>query len=177
MPTALIALAACGLNFARLYRWAGERATTEPLVLILHVAYAFVPLGFVLLALAILTPWLVDPSEALHGWTAGAIGVMTLAVMTRASFGLTGRPLTATRPIKFIYAAAFVAALARIVAAFDVLREPMLHISATAWVLAFGGFVSFMRRCMRGGAHDVARRLPAQGRTPGRRLVAPARRR
>ena len=141
MPTALIALAACGLNCARLYRWAGERTAAEPLVLILHVAYAFVPIGFLLLAPAILAPWLVAPTGALHGWTAGAIGLMTLAVMTRASLGLTGRPFTATRPIKFIYAAAFVAALARIVAAFDVLREPMLHISATAWVLAFGGFV------------------------------------
>jgi uncharacterized protein involved in response to NO len=66
---------------------------------------------------------------------------MTLAVMTRASLGHTGRPLTATRPIQFIYVAAFVAALARIVAAFDVLREPMLHTSATAWVLAFAGYV------------------------------------
>ena len=138
MPTALIAPAACGLNFARLYRWAGERTTTEPLVLILDVAYA---LGFLLRALAILTSWIVVPSEALRDWTAGAIGLMTHAVMTRASLGLTGRPFTATGPIKFIYAAAFVAALARIVAAFDVLREPMLHISATAWVVAFSGFV------------------------------------
>ena len=59
----------------------------------------------------------------------------------QASLGHTGRPLTATRPIQFMYVAAFVAALTRIVAAIDVLREPMLHISATAWVLAFGGFV------------------------------------
>ena len=141
MPTALIALAACGLNCARLYRWAGERTAAEPLVLILHVAYAFVPIGFLLLALAILTPWLVAPTGALHGWTAGAIALMTLAVMTRASLGHTGRPLTATRPIQFIYACALIAALARIVAAFDVLRKPMLDLSVTAWVLAFGGFV------------------------------------
>jgi uncharacterized protein involved in response to NO len=141
MPTALIALAACGLNCARLYRWAGERTAAELLVLILHVAYAFVPIGFLLLALAILTPWLAAPTGALHGWTAGAIALMTLAVMTRASLGHTGRPLTATRPIQFIYACALIAALARIVAAFHVLREPMLHLSATAWVLAFGGFV------------------------------------
>ena len=140
-PTGLIALAACGLNCARLYRWAGERTAAEPLVLILHVAYAFVPIGFLLLALAILTPWLVAPTGALHGWTAGAIGLMTLAVMTRASLGHTGRPLTATRPIKGIYVAALVAAFARILAAFEVLREPMLHISAAAWVLAFGGYV------------------------------------
>jgi uncharacterized protein involved in response to NO len=101
-PTAIIALAACGLNVVRLYRWACERTVTEPLVLILHVAYAFVPIGFLLLALAILTPWLVPPTGAVHGWTAGAIGIMTLAVMTRASLGHTGRSLKATRPIQFI---------------------------------------------------------------------------
>ena len=72
---------------------------------------------------------------------------MTLAVMTRASLGHIGRPLTATRPIQFTYVAAFVAALARIMGAFDVLREPMLHISATTWVLAFGGYVVVMGRC------------------------------
>jgi len=141
MPTALIALAACGLNCARLYRWASERTAAELPVLILHVAYAFVPIGFLLLALAILTPWLVAPTGALHGWTAGAIALMTLAVMTRASLGHTGRPLRATRPIQFIYGCALITALARIVAAFDVLGEPMLHLSAMAWVFAFGSFV------------------------------------
>jgi uncharacterized protein involved in response to NO len=141
MQTALLALAACGFNVVRLSRWAGERTAAEPLVLILHVAYAFVPFGFLLLALGILMPGLVAASGALHGWTAGAIALMTLAVMTRASLGHTNRPLTATRPIQFIYLAALIAALARIVAAFGVLREPMLHLSATAWVLAFGAFV------------------------------------
>jgi uncharacterized protein involved in response to NO len=139
--TALFAFTACGFNVVRLSRWAGERTAAEPLVLILHVAYAFVPFGFLLLALGILMPWLVAASGALHGWTAGAIALMTLAVMTRASLGHTNRPLTATRPIQFIYIGALIAALARIVAAFGVLREPMLHLSATAWVLAFGGFV------------------------------------
>lgn len=138
--TAGLALIAGALNVARLARWAGERTAKEPLVLILHVAYAFVPIGFLLLALSIAAPALVASSGALHGWTAGAISLMTLAVMTRASLGHTGRPLTATRPIQLIYAAAIVAALARIAAAFAILREPMLHVSAIAWVLAFGGF-------------------------------------
>ena len=125
----------------RLYRWAGERTAAEPLVLILHVAYAFIPLGFLLLALGTLAPGLVARTGALHGWTAGAIGLMTLAMMTRASLGHAGRPLTATLPIQFIYVAALTATLARVAAAFSLLREPMLHLSATAWVLAFGGFV------------------------------------
>src|SRR5690606_1380010 len=141
LPTALLAFVAFGLNGARLSRWAGDRTVAEPLVLILHLAYAFVPIGFLLLAVSIVLPEFVAPSGALHGWTVGAIGVMTLAVMTRASLGHTGRPLTATRPIQLIYAAALVAVLARIAAAFDVLWEPMLHVSATAWVMAFAGFV------------------------------------
>ncbi len=139
--TAILALAVAALNVVRLGRWAGERTAADPLVWILHVAYAFVSIGFFLLALGIVRPDIVAQSGALHGWTAGAIGIMTLAVMTRASLGHTGRPLTATRPIQFVYLAAIVAALARIAAAFDLLREPMLYLSATSWVAAFGGFV------------------------------------
>jgi uncharacterized protein involved in response to NO len=108
----------------------------------LHIGFAFVPLGFALVALAIARPDLVAPTGALHAWTVGAIGVMSLAVMTRASLGHTGQPLTATRPIQAIYAAAALSAIARIAAAFDVLREPMLHTSATLWVLAFSGFIA-----------------------------------
>ena len=140
LATVILALVAGVLNFARLARWAGDRTTAEPLVLVLHVAYAFIPLGFVLLALGMIAPNVLAPTGALHSWTAGAIGLMTLAVMTRASLGHTGQPLTATRGIQLIYLAVFVAALARIVAAFDVAREPMLHLSATAWVLGFAGF-------------------------------------
>jgi uncharacterized protein involved in response to NO len=139
--TAALALAAGCLNVARLTRWAGERTAAEPLVLILHVAYAFVPIGFFLLALSIVGSGLIASAGAVHGWTTGAIGLMTLAVMTRASLGHTGRPLTATPAIQLIYMAAATAALARIAAAFDVMREPMLHLSAAAWVTAFGGFV------------------------------------
>ncbi len=110
-------------------------------MLILHVAYVFVPIGFALLAAGILAPSTVAPTGALHGWTAGAISLMTLAVMTRASLGHTGQPLAATRGITLIYVAALVAALARIAVAFGILREPMLHLSASAWVVAYGGFV------------------------------------
>jgi uncharacterized protein involved in response to NO len=136
-----VSFAAGLLNFVRLGRWAGDRSGAEALVFILHIAYAFVPIGFLLMALGILAPGIVAPSGALHGWTAGAIGLMTLAVMTRASFGHTGQPLTAAPAIQFIFVVALVSAIARIVAAFGFFREPMLHLSATGWVLAFGCFV------------------------------------
>lgn len=67
--------------------------------------------------------------------------MMTLAVMTRASLGHTGHPVTASWPIALLYAAAFISATTRILAAFEIARMPMLHVSAAAWVLAFGGFV------------------------------------
>ena len=139
--TAVLAAVAGLANGVRLSRWAGERTAGEPLVLVLHIAYAFVPLGFLLLALAIAAPGVLAVSGALHGWTAGAIGLMTLAVMTRASLGHTGRNLKATPPILMIYGGAIVAALARIAAAFGIASGFTLHLSACAWVVAFGGFV------------------------------------
>lgn len=129
------------VNVVRLGRWAGDRTVAEPLVLVLHVAYAFVPIGFLLLALSILLPDVIPASGAVHGWTAGCIGLMTLAVMTRASLGHTGRPLTATRGIQAIYICAAISALTRVLAAFGVWRGLLLDIAAVAWVLAFGGFV------------------------------------
>ena len=139
--TAALALGAGLLHALRLARWRGYRTASEPLVLVLHIAYAFVPIGFLLVAASIAFPALLTASGALHGWTAGAVGLMTLAVMTRASLGHTGRPLTATAPTQLIYVAALVAALARIVSALGLAREPLLHLSAAAWVMAFAGFV------------------------------------
>ena len=77
----------------RLGRWAGDRTIADRLVLGLHVAYAFVPAGFLLLGASMLWPADVPASAGIHAWTAGAVGLMTLAVMTRASLGHAGRPL------------------------------------------------------------------------------------
>lgn len=139
-PTAALAVLAGLLHAVRLGRWAGYRTVAEPLVLVLHAAYAFVPIGFLLLALAVATPGLVVAAGALHGWTVGAIGTMTLAVMTRATLGHTGQALVATPATRLIYAAIIVAAVARIITAFDIWREAFLTVSAVAWVAAFGGF-------------------------------------
>ena len=138
--TAASAAVAGGLHSLRLARWAGYRSVAEPLLVVLHIAYAFVPLGFFLLALGIVAPSLVLPAGAVHGWTVGAIGTMTLAVMTRASLGHTGQALVASRSTQFIYAAIVGAAAARVLSAFDVWQDMTLSISATCWVLAFAAF-------------------------------------
>jgi uncharacterized protein involved in response to NO len=140
-PIVGVALICAGLfNAARLARWAGERTPGEALVLILHLAYLFVPLGFILSGLAALTPE-VSLSAGLHAWAVGAIGTMTLAIMTRASLGHTGRALHASRGTQVVYAAVFVAALARIAAALAPQWSfALLHVAAFAWLAAFLGF-------------------------------------
>jgi uncharacterized protein involved in response to NO len=132
-------LAAALMHAVRLARWAGDRTLRDRLVLVLHVGYAFVPLGFLLVGLGALG--LVAPSAGIHAWTAGAVGTMTLAVMTRASLGHTGRALKASWPTQTIYALVVVAALSRIAAALIPLAAtPLLHVAACAWAGAFLGF-------------------------------------
>ena len=91
------------LQIARLARWAGDRTFADRLVLVLHVGYAFVPLGFLLIGTSAFTA-AVPASAGIHAWTAGAIGLMTLAVMTRATLGHTGQPLQAGAATQAIYA-------------------------------------------------------------------------
>jgi len=135
-----VALALAGLlHFVRLARWAGERTLSERLLLILHVGYAFVPLGFLLNALAAFG--YVLPSAGIHAWMAGGAGIMTLAVMTRATLGHTGQELTASAATQTIYAAIVIAALARICAVLNPAHgEVLLHVAAFAWVVAFLGY-------------------------------------
>ncbi len=133
-----LALVASGLNAARLVRWRGMSVRAEGLLLVLHVAYGFVALGFLAIALAA-TGWLL-PVSALHVLTVGAIATMMLAVMTRATRGHTGRPLTASGWTMLSYFSLFAAALARPLA--DMTDQPwLMEVSGALWILAFGVFV------------------------------------
>jgi uncharacterized protein involved in response to NO len=129
------------LNVVRLGRWAGDRTWRDRLVLILHVGYAFVPLGFLLSSAAALD--IVMTSAGVHAWTVGAAGTMTLAVMTRASLGHTGSALAASPMTQVIYGGVVVAALARICASLEPgSSEVLLHVAAIFWCTAFFGFAA-----------------------------------
>jgi len=135
-------LLACGfMHIVRLVRWTGYRTFADRLVLILHVAYAFVPAGFILTALSALD--LIAASAGIHAWTGGAIGTMTLAVMSRATLGHTGRRLEASAATHLIYASVIVAALARVCAALEVDHTgALLAVAGIAWAAAFLGFAA-----------------------------------
>ena len=140
--TGVLLMVAGLLQAIRQLRWAGDRTIADRLVLVLHVAYGFAPIGFLLLGAAALWSSTWPKSAGVHAWTTGAVGLMTLAVMTRASLGHTGQNLVALVPTQLIYLCALTAALARIYAAF----EPSVlayHVAAAAWFLAFGGFAAY----------------------------------
>lgn len=141
IPLGIALLAAGCIQAIRLARWAPDRTLAEPLVAVLHAAYAFVPIGFLLAGMATLTG---DPGwhqAAIHAWTAGAIGLMTLAVMTRASRGHSGRPLTAPLGTTLVYGAIGLSALVRIaVALLPATTIWLLPLSGLLWCLGFLGF-------------------------------------
>jgi uncharacterized protein involved in response to NO len=140
--TGVLLIIAAVVQAARLGRWAGERTWREPIVFILHVGYAFVPLGALALGIAILWPAIIVPTAALHLWTTGAIGTMTLAVMTRATLGHIGHVTEAQPPTIVIYGAILFAALARVAAPLLLgIYYPLLTAAAIGWIVAFGGFV------------------------------------
>jgi uncharacterized protein involved in response to NO len=128
---------------ARFARWRGTATWREPLVWILHLGYAWLALGFVLLALGSVVATL-PPTAALHALTVGAVGTMTLAVMTRASLGHTGHPLTASRGTTLIYLLVTLAALLRLIAPLGgSYYLALLVLAGAAWSGAFGLFVLF----------------------------------
>jgi uncharacterized protein involved in response to NO len=135
-------LAAGALQLARLARWEGRQTLAEPLVWVLHLGFLWLPLGLILLGLAALLPTLVPATAGLHALTAGAVGSMTLAVMTRATLGHTGRELRADAATTAIYFAVAAAAATRVAAgAVPEAYTALLWGSGLLWTLAFGLFV------------------------------------
>jgi uncharacterized protein involved in response to NO len=125
--------------FARLSRWRGVATVREPLVFILHLGYGWLAAGLLLLGLGGFFEWL--PAGApLHALTVGAIGTMTLAVMTRASLGHGGRPLVAGGGTLAIYALVALAALLRVAAPLTAYPLHLTSLAGLAWCAAFALF-------------------------------------
>jgi len=106
-------LAAGTVNLGRLLRWYGWFTWREPLVLSLHLGYGWLTLSMLVLGCALLGIGLAK-EDAVHALTTGAVGVMTLAVMTRASLGHTGRPKHAGPATVCIYGLVTLGAIVRV---------------------------------------------------------------
>ena len=121
------------VNLIRLSRWYGWVTWREPLVLILHVGYGWLAMSLLILGVAILGLGL-QPTDAVHALTTGAVGSMTLAIMTRASLGHTGRPRHAGPMTIMIYSLVNLGAMLRVFGPItDLSTTLVLGLSAMAW--------------------------------------------
>jgi uncharacterized protein involved in response to NO len=143
-PESLVAggtlVVAGSANLIRLLRWRGWMTWREPLVLILHVGYGWLTLSMLALGGAILGIGL-PTVNAVHVLTTGAVGAMTLGVMTRASLGHTGRPKHAGHVTVLIYVLVNLGAVLRVVVptpdAPTALTHLMLGLAAIGWSGAY----------------------------------------
>jgi uncharacterized protein involved in response to NO len=135
-----LALAAALLNAARLPGWHGWKTGKIPLLWVLHLGFAWLPLGLALLGLSCFLPSL-PPAAALHGLTVGCIGLMILGVMSRAALGHSGRSL---QPHRLTVAAYGLIALAGIVRTLGPLVAPeqALLVSGLLWSAGFALYVA-----------------------------------
>ena len=128
---------ACTLLYGwRSLRWQGWRVADAPLLLTMHLGFAWLLLAFALKAAAELTGALPEAAW-LHAFTVGSLGLMMLGLMTRVSLRHTGRPLVVPGAMLFAYALVFVAALLRLAATVHDLGSAVIALSGGLWAAAF----------------------------------------
>lgn len=131
---AVVALAAAG----RTARWGAARSGREPLLWVLHLGHAWIPVGLALRAAAAIVP-AIPASLGTHALTAGALGTLTLGMMARVSLGHTGRVLAAPRTATAAFVLVTLGAIVRV--ASPVLGPAAyvraLSVAGAAWALAF----------------------------------------
>ncbi|HEX9698082.1 MAG TPA: NnrS family protein [Acidobacteriota bacterium] len=139
--TAAAAAIAAALSVARLLRWQGHRVLGEPLLWVLHLGYLWVAAGLAFLA-ASAAGWGFSGIAAVHALTAGAMGTMTLGVMSRAVLGHGGHELRAGPALTAAFALVSLAAAARVAATLaSALYDPLIYLAAAAWMAAFALFL------------------------------------
>ncbi|MCV2873483.1 NnrS family protein [Defluviimonas sp. WL0050] len=134
--TGLLAILAGSAAVARLTLWRGGWTVRRPILWTLHLSYGLTGLGLLAYGLSNLN--IGSEVAALHLLGIGAVGGMTLSVLSRATLGHTGRPLAAPGPVALAYVLMPLAALARYVGS----TMPDWHMQASLiagglWIAAF----------------------------------------
>ena len=142
LHAASIALLAAVLHGARLALWAPLATRGRPILWILHLSYAWIVIHLALRGLAGFD--LLPASLATHALTVGAIGGLTLGMMTRTARGHTGRPLQAGRAEQAAYLLVQGAALTRVLLPLAIPQAyvALIVISALLWSAAFALFTA-----------------------------------
>ena len=138
--TGVLAIVSGTLMLVRLAGWKGWLVRSEPLLWILHLSILWVPVALFLLAGTLLAGW---PSNAWsHAAGTGAVACLILGVIARVSLGHTGRPLVLPKGMVAAFIAIHLAALIRVLTAFEVIPwHPGIGSSTLLWLFAFGMFL------------------------------------
>jgi uncharacterized protein involved in response to NO len=143
-PRVVAALAsiACAVHVARLVGWRSYAVWRPPIVVVLHLAYAWIPVGFALLAFSALGH--VPHTLAMHAFTAGVIGGAVISMITRTARGHTGRPIVADRRDIACYALVMTGSALRVFGPLVAPQAFMVWIGAAGacWIAAFALYVA-----------------------------------
>jgi len=127
--------------------WKGWKVAHDPLLFILHLGYFWIPVGFFLIAYSSLMD-AAPLSHAMHAFTVGAVGSLTLGVMSRATLGHSGLPLDNEKILTVMFVFINLAAISRAILPLvtDASYMGILHSAASLWVVAYALFlVRFLR--------------------------------
>ena len=134
---AALAFLACCATALRLAGWKPQRTVRLPLLWILHLSYAWIPFGFLLLAFAALG--FGNPSTAFHALAVGSMAGLILGMMTRTTLGHTGRKMAAGKAEIAMYVLIQLGAVTRVAAGMAPLqwRNGLLVAAGACWSIAF----------------------------------------
>ena len=137
LPAAGLGAAAAALHLWRLATWRPWLTRHRPILWVLHAAYAWLPVGLVLLALA--EAGAIPVSAGVHALAVGATGGLIIGMITRTARGHTGRLLRVSSREVLAYALVMLAAVLRVLVPFLAapLHTPALAAAALAWSGAF----------------------------------------
>jgi len=139
---ACLAAALCMLHSIRLWGWHTHGIWSKPLLWVLYLAYGWMIVGFALKFAVYITG--ISPSLAVHAFTVGGIGMMTLGMMSRISLGHTGRDISQPPPrVGLIFLLLCIAAVVRvIIPLISAGHYPLwIGLSQGLWIMAFALFL------------------------------------
>lgn len=135
--SAILAFLAAAVHSIRWLLWKPWKSIHLPILFILYVGYVWIPIGFLMRGMASLT--FIPPSLSTHAFTAGAIGTMIYAMITRVSLGHMGLPIRADTPLLFGYLLMITAAALRTFGPWISPEQTLtiIELSGYLWSLAF----------------------------------------
>jgi uncharacterized protein involved in response to NO len=132
LPRGACMLMVALLAFLRLLGWRGWGTLREPMLWVLHLGYLWLSIGLALRGLGLAGAWNQPEIETLHGITIGALGTLSLGMMTRVSLGHSGREIRANAALVIVFVLPTIAAVLRLA-----IGPAGWTWAACVWILAF----------------------------------------